>query len=201
MSADGSGEAEQVTFSEINRHRPTSWSRNGILAFSQGQVGVSDIWVLPMEDNKKPEPFLATRFTESGAQFSPDGTWIAFTSDRSGQDEVYVKPFTGPENMIQISTDGGKHPVWARNSKELFYRNGNQMMAVPIQIYPIFEAGTPTLLFEGSFSYGYLDWSFSYDISPDGKRFVMAKKGDTPIELNVVLNWFEEIKRKVPAGK
>lgn len=200
-SADGSGEAEQIISSEINRQCPISWSRDGMLAYQQGQVGVTDIWVLPLTGNKKAEPFIGTQFNETGAQFSPDGKWIAFTSDRSGQDEIYVMPFNGQENMIKISTDGGKHPVWARDSKELFYRNGNQMMAVPIQIDPTFNAGKPELLFEGSFSYGYLDWSYSYDISPDGQRFVMVKKGDTTVELNVVLNWFEELKRLVPSGK
>lgn len=200
-SADGSGKAEQVTFSEIDRQRPISWSSNGILAFQQGEVGVCDLWVLPLKDKQKAESFLATQFNETGAKFSPDGNWMSFTSDRSGQDEVYVMPFRGLENMIQISTDGGKHPVWARDGKELFYRNGNQMMAVPIQIEPEFKAGKPILLFEGSFSYGYLDWSHSYDISPDGQRFVMAIKGDTTVELNVVLNWSEELKRIVPVRK
>jgi Tol biopolymer transport system component len=201
MTADGSGGAVQITSDDKVRQCPTSWSSEGVLAFEQGSMGDRDIWVLKAGENQKPESFLSTKFNERGAQFSPNGKWIAFTSNRSGQDEVYVLPYPGPGELKQISTDGGKEPVWASGEDELFYRNRDQMMAVPIQMSPVFQAGTPQLLFKGSFSYGFWDWSFNYDISPDGQKFIMTKTGEDSVVLNIILNWSEELKRMVPRGK
>ena len=133
--------------------------------------------------------------------FSPDGHWLAYTSDESGRNEVYVQPYPGPGGKRQISTEGGGEPVWAKNGKELFYREGNKMMAVEITTQPTFRAGTPTLVFEGQYFRDIVPSEANYDITPDGRRFLMIKESEQeggPRQINVVLNWFEELKRLVP---
>ena len=132
--------------------------------------------------------------------FSPDGHWLAYVSNESGRFDVYVQPFPGPGGKRQISTEGGNEPVWSRNGEELFYRNGNQMMAVEITTEPSFSAGTPRLLFEGAFRRGSV-LRADYDVTPDGQRFVMLQQGGPDsgaTQINVVLNWFEELKQRVP---
>ena len=135
--------------------------------------------------------------------FSPDGNWLAYVSNESGSNEVYVQPYPGPGGKRQISTDGGAEPVWARDSGELFYRDGSQMIAVDITTEPTFSAGTPRLLFEGNYQVSTAVIA-NYDITPDGQRFLMIQDGEeqegAATQINVVLNWFEELKQKVPTG-
>jgi serine/threonine-protein kinase len=144
--------------------------------------------------------FLRTPFDERGATFSRDGRWLAYTSNESGRDEIYVRPFPGPGPKWQISTGGGSEPVWARSGGELFYRSVDKMMAVAISTTPTFQPEKPMVLFEGE--YERPDALTSYDVAPDG-RFAMVR-GETQSALSplhVVLNWFEELKRRVPADK
>ena len=132
--------------------------------------------------------------------FSPDGHWLAYISNESGRWEVYVQPYPGPGGKRQISTEGGDEPVWAKNGKELFYREGNKMMAAEITPQPTFRAGTPTLVFEGQYFRDIVPSEANYDITPDGQRFLMIQTGEqeAATKINVVLNWFEELKRLVP---
>jgi len=140
--------------------------------------------------------FLATSFNERSPMFSPDGRWLAYESDESGQFEIYVQPYPGAEERWPISTNGGLFPVWSRDGSELFYQQGNQMMVVAIRDEPTFTAEKPRLLFEIPYIGGGSD---SFDVSLDGQRFVMAKQSETSaIQIHVVLNWFEELKRLVP---
>ncbi len=199
IAADGSGEAEQLTQSR-NLQIPNSWSPDGVLAYSEGLPESGDLWVLPLEEERKPQEFLVTEFNERHPMFSPNGRWIAFTSDRSGQDEIYVKPYPTQGGLVQISPDGGREPVWARDGKELFYRNIDQMMVVSVQTEPTFTAERPRVLFEGSYIHSQFDWASNYDISPDGERFLMIKQAEVQTQINVVLNWFEELKRLVPSN-
>ena len=140
--------------------------------------------------------------------FSPDGDWLAYESNESGQFEVYVRPFPGPGGKLQISTQGGIEPVWSRNRRELYYRNGDRMMAVEVSsrrdsngAFPSgFSAGSPQLLFEGHFQFSGLV-SSGYDVSPDGQRFLMVQPSgpdQTPTQIQVVLNWFTELQQRVP---
>ncbi len=184
---------------------PTSWSPDGqTLAFSDlaHPVTGDDIWMLRLEDEQEPWAFLDTEFDEIGAMFSPDGRWLAYMSNETGRDEVYVQPFSvsGPRGTKQISVGGGTEPVWAPDSRELFYRNGDKMMAVAIETEPELSVGTPRLLFEERFLHGPPWARRNYDISPDGQRFLMIKREQdlVPTEIIVVLNWFEELKRLVP---
>jgi eukaryotic-like serine/threonine-protein kinase len=166
-------------------------------------VEEGDIWVLPLRGERKPRPFLQTQFKEAGAVFSPDGHWLAYTSNESGRFEVYVQPFPGPGGKWQISTAGGDQPVWARNGRELFYREGNKMMAVEVTTRPSFSTGTPTSLFAGQYVHRSSLRPADYDISPDGGRFLMVQaspQGPSANQINVVLNWFEELKARVGPG-
>jgi serine/threonine-protein kinase len=201
-AADGSGEAELLE-TNPNGKLPTSWSPDGrVLAFSRrsgmGHVGSDwDIWLLaPEGQGWEAQPLVQSPFNESHAMFSPDGGWVAFNSDRSGQNEVYVRPYPGEGGILPISTDGGREPVWARNGNELFYRNRDKMMVVAVQTEPVFKAETPRLLFEGS--YVFRDGASAYDTSVDGEQFVMVKGQGTSTQIHVTLNWFEELKERVP---
>jgi len=202
--ADGSGGLERLTTSD-HVNIPSSWSPDGrMLAYSElGTPDGYDIWVLRLSD-RKTQPFLKTKFNEAAAQFSPDGNWVAYASDESGRNEIYVQPYPGPGGKWQISTVGGREPLWNRNGRELFYRNGNKMMAVEIALKPSFSAGTPKMLFEGQYQSLPGMSTPNYDVSPDGQRFLMLRADQQDIsarQINVVLNWFEELKRRAPAGK
>src|SRR6185436_12404072 len=98
-----------------------------------------------------PQSFLRTRFTEVGGKFSPDGRWIAYISDESGQYEGYVRPYPGPGGKWQVSTQGGGEMIWSRDGKELFYRNGNKWMVAAVNLEPEFKPETPRVLFEGPY--------------------------------------------------
>jgi eukaryotic-like serine/threonine-protein kinase len=202
--ADGSGGLERLTTSEDNDN-PRSWSPDGqLLAFSEHTIAAGfDLWILRLGD-RKAQPLLRTPFNESAPRFSHDGRWLAYASDESGRNEIYVQPYPGPGGKWQISTEGGREPVWNPNGRELFYRSSDKMMAVEITSQPSFAAGKPRVLFEGK----YLSAVFTvpnYDVSPDGQRFLMLKPIEeaqaAPTQINVVLNWFEELKQKVPTGK
>jgi Tol biopolymer transport system component len=148
-------------------------------------------------------PYMHTPFNEGSPAFSPDGRWLAFTSDASGRYEIYVQPYPGPGGRVQISAEGGTEPVWPRNGRELFYRAGDKTMAVEIKTQPGFSAGKPKLLFQGRYQPP-PTLNANYDVSPDGHRFLMLKPAGEeqgPTQINVVLNWFEELKRLVPSPK
>ncbi len=198
--ANGSGGLERLSTSQ-DLQIPSSWSPDGqSLAFTDLNAATGfDIWVLRLGD-RKAQPFLQTQFNEREPQFSPDGRWIAYSSDESGRYEIYVQPFPGPGGKWQISTDGGREVLWNRNGRELFYRNRSKLMAVPITTQPNFSAGTPKALFEGDYQMLPAQSTPNYDVSADGQRFLMLKAVEQPAQINVVLNWFEELKQKVPAG-
>jgi eukaryotic-like serine/threonine-protein kinase len=202
--ADGSGGIERLTTSQyINA--PASWSSQGqLLAFDEiNPTTGQNIRVLRMSDHKL-LPFHRTGSNENEPRFSADGRWLAYISDESGRYEVYVQPYPGPGGKWQISTQGGTEPVWNPNGRELFYRSGDKMMAVEVTTQPGFAASTPRMLFEGRYEFPPVPLH-NFDVSPDGQRFLMLKPSEqamaAPTQINVVLNWFEELKQKVPTGK
>jgi len=165
------------------------------------EAAQADLWVLDLQDGGQARPFLRTDYYESKAVFSPDGRWLAYVSSDSGRREVYVRAYPGPGGKCQVSTDGGDDPAWAPTGREVFYRSGDKMLAVLLQAEPVLTAGRPTLLFELAAERSRLDLP-NYDVSADGQRFVMIV-GDSeppPTELRVALNWFEELKRRVPVN-
>jgi serine/threonine-protein kinase len=197
VAADGSSESERL-FDDDHRGGLTSFSPDGRLVTFNSRAPDTgmDIWVRPLNGTQTTQPFLRTRFTEVGAKFSPDGRWIAYVSDESGQYEVYVRPYPGPGGKWQVSTQGGGEFIWSRDGKELFYRNGNRWMVVAVSFEPEFKAETPRIMFEGP----YVDvGGVSFDVAPDGRRFLLLEPGEQEgrvTHLNVVLNWFEEVKQK-----
>ncbi len=212
MAADGSSPPETIAAVD-NRAAYLSWSPDGkLLALSVGPVGGADIMTLPAEGGRKLRPFLRAQASEYSPEFSPDGRWIAYLSTETGRSEVYVRPAPAPSGSgeaaggtWQVSTHGGNYPRWARGPggapRELFYRNGDKMMAVEIEPGGAsFRARTPRVLFEGRYS----ALGGSYDVSADGKRFLMLKSAaepeSGPAQVHVVLEWFEEIRRRVRAG-
>jgi serine/threonine-protein kinase len=201
--ADGSGGLERLTTKAITQNL-TSWSGDGqFMAFFEvgGGAALRDIWVMRAND-RSVQPFLATRFNEGGAAFSPDGRWLAYVSNESGRPEIYVQPYPGPGGKWQISTDSGAEPLWNQNGRELFYRSGKRMMSVQISTEPAFVASKPVVLFERDYAVSQFPAvGIAYDVSRDGQRFLMVKEpdqaGSVP-QINVVVNWFEELRRLAP---
>jgi len=199
--ADGSGESERLTKSE-NMQLPDSWSPDGkTLVYSEQGPNGFDIGLLTLDSEPSSRLFLQTVFNEAGGVFSPDGRFLAYVSDESGRYEVYVRPFSGSGGKWLISNAGGVQPLWARNGHEILYRNGDKMMAVAVDTEPEFHAGRPVLLFEGEFYNSDKPFHF-YDITPDGQHFIMLQEVESwPTQIHVVLNWFEELKARVPSAK
>jgi serine/threonine-protein kinase len=203
-AADGSGQTTTLLEGEGSRF-PSSWSSDGrVLAFYQYEPGDRDrdLWVLPA--GGQPEPFMVAPFTDRAPMFSPDGRWIAYVSDKSGRDEVYVRPYPGPGPEVTASLAGGREPVWSREGSELFYRSEDQLMAMAVRPGDAFQAETPRALFSDRYekdpSIGGIGGTPNYDVAPDGQRFVMIRRdeSDQRKPLIVVLNWSEELKRLVP---
>ena len=148
------------------------------------------------------QPLIATEHLEIEPSLSPDNRWLAYVSNESGRQEVYVRAFRGAERQRQISTEGGRGPFWAPDGRELFYRNGDKMMAVTLDTDPDPSPSQPVVLFEAHYTVDpFADDGRNYDISPDGERFLMVRESQVRAkadELYVVVNWFEELKRLVP---
>jgi len=168
-----------------------------------------DILSLPVEGDKKLKLLLASdKYFETGAQISPDGQWIAYASNNSGQYQIYVRPYpeVGSGGPWLVSTSGGEYPLWSPDGKELFYRIGNTIMGIPIEPGVIFKKkGRPQELFQGN--YVAFTGGGMWDIHPETKRFLMLKEGTTTNEesaattgnrISIVLNWFEDLKDRVP---
>ena len=202
--ANGSGPTvtltpNQPTLVGSGANEPTSWSPDGkTLVFNQNFT----IWTFELSGDGKPKLYLENPFLEAGARLSPDGRWLAYHSDESGRDEVYVRSFPVADQKFQISTEGGVWPVWNRNGREMFYRIGNEMMVVNITYQPAFTASAPRVLFKGSyeFSWGKVP---NYDISPDGRLFLMietVEPATSPGPIGVITNFFDELRRLVPSN-
>jgi serine/threonine protein kinase len=197
-AADSSGHPEAIAGS-LSGDLPCSVSRDGdTLAFMRQNAQTSrDIYVLSLSGQPRPRPVVSTFAFEGGAQFSPDGHWMAYASDESGQMQVYVRPFPGPDRRWPVSTQGGTQPLWNRNGKEIFYRIGNKMMVVDVSGSVDLTLSQPRQLFDQRYVFQNISLA-NYDVSPDGQRFVMVKDEAGSGRLNVVLNWTEELKRLVP---
>jgi Tol biopolymer transport system component len=203
-AADGSGDEKMLLSGPSLIQVPSSWSPDGkfLAYFSIGTETGRDIWILPLTGDQKPRPFLQTKFDELHAKFSPDGRWIAYTSNESGQFQVYVQPFPGPGGKWQVSTDGGSNPIWARNGGELFYLSWDKIMSVRVTTYPTFSASVPRSLADiPPTGLGALANSI-YDVSPDGQKFLFVKaNAGPPQEVRVVLNWTNELKQLAATSK
>ncbi len=214
-AANGTGPIESLHTSK-NLLAASTWSPDGrSLIFMEAGLENTDIWVLSLDGEPAARPLMAESYNERNPAISPDGRWIAYSSDESGRIEIYVRPFPNVDDgKWLISTQGGEFPIWSPHGRELYYDDyPDQMMVVTIETEPTFAAGNPEVLFRSEYvlaSHSGPDPS-PYDISPDGKRFLMikeetqAQEGDeaaeTPpiTELIVVDNWDEVLKRLAPA--
>jgi Tol biopolymer transport system component len=207
VRADGAGEAVRLTESK-NRQLPFSFSPDGKrLAFTESRLQTNPaIWTLSLDDVEsdhpkagRPEPFLQTSFGAGFPMISPDGRWLAYMSDESGAMEVYVRPFPGPGGKWQVSAGGGSRPVWSKKEPELYYQNPQGMMVASYTAKGgAFVASKPRLWAEKK------DLGFSFDLAPDGKRFAVVQaeteqKGAA--QVTFLLNFFDELRRRAPAGK
>ena len=201
--ADGSGEAEFLGVAGATV--PTDASRDGILVFSLGgQTGERAIWTLPLVEGESATEFLATPAMEHHAMFSPDGNWIAYGSNASGQHELYVRPYPMVEGTERrVSEGGGAGPVWSPDGSELYYRGSGSIMVASTPLGPGFVPGRPRPLFPME-RFRFSGNASAFDIHPDGDQFIMVTVGDPPppfpSQINVVLNWFEELKARVPSN-
>jgi serine/threonine-protein kinase len=191
---DGSGPAQRLATS-VDQPNPLAWSPDGkSLFFSEGV----DLRILAVNSDQQPRPFLQGPGIYDFAAVSPNGRWLAFTSDESGRTEVYVRPLPGPGSRWAISTDGGEQPVWARNGREIFYVSDGRMMVVTVTGDATLSVSKPRFLFDAKV------WPTverTYDVTPDGD-FVMIERGESdvpPTQINVVLNWAQEVKKRVAA--
>jgi serine/threonine-protein kinase len=198
---DGTREVDELYTSD-NPIYSTSWSPDGLwLAFYEINPATQrDIWILSLED-RKASPIIATQNNERVPMFSPDGRYIAYVSNDTGRDEIFVQPFPTTGAKWQISDDGGREPLWAPDGRSLYYRMGNKVMSVRLGKDPAFTWEKAQMVFEGDF-FSHVNYT-SYCITPRGDRFLMSKpKGESVIKkINVVLNWFEELERLVPIEK
>ena len=207
QAADGTGEPERLLESD-RIQMPLSFAPDGRLLFSADVAGHGrDIHALAMDGTGRVERILYGPTTEGLAEVSPDGRWIAYDSDESGQFEIYVRqyPDTYSGGRWQISSGGGRQPLWSRDGRELFYRDfDGALLAASVTLTPTFAPGPAVKLFENAnyFGSGSALSGRTYDLSLDGSRFLMIKQlpTDEAAALVVVLNWFEELKRLVPVG-
>jgi serine/threonine-protein kinase len=206
-TADGTGPAQRLSDSP-NSQYPNSISPDGKqLVFRESTAEGDDLWALSLQGERSPKAIVATEFNELNGEISPDGRWLAYQSNESGLSrEIYVRPFpNADEGRWQISTEGGRLPLWGRDGRELFYlAPDGRLIVVPVQTNPSFTAGSAEILFEKTY-YEIEGAGRFYDISPDGRRFLMIKESEAdtsaPMSMTVVLNWFEELKARVPTGE
>jgi serine/threonine-protein kinase len=203
IPADGSSRTPEKVSPDGHYH-PHGWSSDGreLIAVEIGAPTLADLIGLPVGGTGTRRAIVQTDNTEGqqGAALSPDGRSLAYVSDITGQAEVWVQPYPGPGAPVRVSPGGGVEPVWARNGRELFYLQGDRLMAVVIASQASFSFSPPTQLFEGRYRRG--GQPPSYDVAQDG-RFLMLKSPDAQAitaHFVVVLNWFEELRRRVPTN-
>jgi len=194
QTADGSGGAERLTTSDHVQRTGWRSSPGPIVPYVDlDPVSLSDIWVISLEDRKS-APVVQTPFDEDSPAFSPDGKWLAYQSNQSGRWEVYLQPYPSDGRRWPISSGGGTAPMWSPGGRELVYRNGSSVMAVSIEPAPGFRAGDPTMLFETN--------DTLVDILADGRFLVSRVTQPPPVtSLNLIVNWFDELRRKTGSGR
>jgi len=197
--ADGSGAAE-VLWSLSAPLAPVAFSPDGKLLLAEQQMmpsARSDLWVVPLDGSGQPYPFTQTPFEEFLGEFSPDGRFVVYQSNESGQDEVYVRSFPDAGGRWQVSTGGGSEPRWSRDGREIFYRSQRKLYAVAVDTTAGFTVGRATSIAPG-YSTGIT--SFSYSVSSDGRHVYFVKdlvSQNRAAQATLLLNWAAEVERLV----
>jgi serine/threonine-protein kinase len=208
-SADGTGGEEKLGSMPGLGLMPWSWSSDGRTLITAETDGAAKwgIGMFSMEGERTRKPLLPEEATEICPKISPDGGYMAYASDESARTEVYVRPFPDVnKGKWQVSTSSGNMPLWSPDGRELFYLTlENSVMAVAVETKPTFSLGTPKALFRSTCVGNIVGEGTAWDISPDGKRFLMIKPPATtpsaeggPRKINIVLNWVEELKQRPP---
>jgi Tol biopolymer transport system component len=197
-AATGTGEDQPFPGSGLFLEVPTDWTPDGrfILFQARSTKTGEDLWALPLTGDRKPFPLLQTPFDECQSRLSPDGQWLAYVSNESGKQEVYVRSFTSAADRWQVSSAGGTQPRWRRDGKELFYvATDRKLTAVTVKQGATFEATAPVPLFELR-SPRYFD-RMDYAATADGQRFLVNTLVDDarPARITVVTNWKPDAKR------
>jgi serine/threonine protein kinase len=201
-STNGTGREQLLLSHAGSMGLPLGWSRDGraLIFHDAGSKMDLDLWLLPLDRDRKPVPLLQTEFREAQAQLSPDGRWFAYASNESGRNEVYVRAFPSGEGRHQISTQGGLEPTWRGDGKELFYLAADRtLMSVPVTTGSTFEAGLPVRLFETRMS-PLLNAGYTrnqYVVSADGQRILINQPPPSlpPSPITVVVNWTAALAR------
>jgi serine/threonine-protein kinase len=205
QAADGTGSPERLTESP-NYQRPSAVLPDGmrVLFWEAPRKTATDVMMLTLDKDRRVRPLIQGPLVDRNAEVSPDGRWLAYESNDSGQPQVFVRPFPDVDReKIQVSTAGGVQPLWAGNGRELFYiAPGDELMSVPVKLGNSWTAGTPARLIDAPYFRGGGNDSRMYDVSPDGKRFLMIKPevsaSQPAARIVVVQHWLEELKRLVP---
>ena len=188
-SADRSGSEELLT-EAVNNVSANDSSRDGkyFLYFTAGMDTQNDLWVIPLMGDRKPFPFLQTKYSEFAGRFSPDGHWVAYQSNQSGKMEIYIRPFPGPGGEWQISTGGGIGPRWSPDGKELYFLDpSGSIMASSITIRgQAVELGKPTSLFQPRMA---TTGRAQYDVSRDGRFLINVLLNEASDKITAILNW------------
>ena len=164
-----------------------------------------EVWQMPLEGDRTPTPVLQGQFAYASAELSPDGKWLAYNSNESGQWEIYIQAYPGLGAKTPVSIGGGQELVWSPDGSEIYYRSGQKMMAVSVRTNPTLQVGGPHELFEGTQFTAGAGGARQYHIAPDG-RFLMVREGEAATgasqtqfdHLVVVENWFDELRRLAP---
>ena len=202
--ADGSGSEELIWKLEKHGHL-RDWTPDGraLILELADPVRSYDIWRLDLSETPAATAFIETQFNERCSRLSPDGRWLAYVSDESGRDEVYIQSFPQSGSRIQVSTSGGDQPVWSRHGSKLFFRGNGAIQEITFQPGSPPSVSKARSLFPDSFESPQAGSHTGYDVFPDG-RFLMIQAGsqsDSASEIVVVVNWTEELKRLIPHGK
>jgi len=195
IPAPGGATEQLVSTPELGAWEfPTSWTPDGrsILVTTRREGRSADIALFPLDGDGKLVPLLDTPADEVGGRISPDGRWLTYVSDRSGRDEIWIRPFPGSGTSIQVSADGALEPVWSWDSREIFYRSGLEMLVVSVSPGREPVLSPPRQLFTGRFERNLFGGeSANFDVSPKGDRFLMVRRKETvqPTVIHIVLNW------------
>ena len=202
-AADGSSDEERLTTKPDVVQSPSSVSPDGrFLVFNESgaqEVGGSGLWVMRLDGDPSPRHLFPQPAGEQNGQVSPDGQWIAYEATVASRIEIYVSPFPGPGPRHQVSKDGGAEPLWSRDGRELFFQDGARLMSAPVAPGSAFAAERPRLVYEGRFLKS-LNNRTSWSVTPDGSRFLRVQQVEPEraiTRIDLVLNWFEELKAKV----